>query len=63
MYIALLSSLVLFRMSGRDIRDVCQQAERSWASKVKNLRTVLVELDGLVSLMVVVPNIITCFDR
>ena len=50
-------------MSGRDIRDVCQQAERSWASKVKNLRTVLVELDGLVSLMVVVPNIITCFDR
>jgi len=21
-------------MSGRDIRDVCQQAERSWASKV-----------------------------
>lgn len=23
-----------FRMSGRDIRDVCQQAERHWASKV-----------------------------
>ena len=27
----------MFRMSGRDIRDVCQQAERSWASKVRNL--------------------------
>ncbi|OEL20949.1 hypothetical protein BAE44_0018032 [Dichanthelium oligosanthes] len=27
----------LIRMSGRDIRDVCQQAERHWASKVCKL--------------------------
>ncbi|KAK1363815.1 hypothetical protein POM88_039376 [Heracleum sosnowskyi] len=24
----------IFSMSGRDIRDVCQQAERHWASKI-----------------------------
>ncbi|BBH00699.1 VIRB2-interacting protein 2 [Prunus dulcis] len=32
------SSLAMpfFRMSGRDIRDVCQQAERSWASNLSS---------------------------
>lgn len=28
--------LLNFSMSGRDIRDVCQQAERRWASKVSS---------------------------
>lgn len=41
-------------MSGRDIRDVCQQAERSWASKVNLLSfrfAVSVFSDILVSLI------------
>ena len=28
--------IMFCRMSGRDLRDICQQAERQWASKVGN---------------------------
>jgi hypothetical protein len=33
---ALIFALAVFSISGRDVRDVCQQAERSWASKATN---------------------------
>ena len=51
--------LATFRMSGRDIRDVCQQAERSWASKVRKL-----VLCSIVFYRTYVTNIfLVAFDR